>query len=120
MEGGEKVPPSTTAAITTAVNATASPLPLVDPSAGPDLTVAETENHAMVSDEEHGHEIDHDHDLDHEHDDEHDPDEHLEHRDHAALPAVSTEDLKLKIIKQVSPSFFCCSQTINRFVYGVL
>jgi len=101
MEGGEQVPPSATAAVTTAVNPTASPPPLVDPFVAPDLTVAETENHALVSDEEHGHELDHD--LDHEHDDEHDHDQHLEDRDHAAVPAVSVEDLKLKIIKQVTP-----------------
>ncbi|XP_014516849.1 la-related protein 6A [Vigna radiata var. radiata] len=105
MEGGEQVPPSATAAITTAVNVTASPPPLVDPSVGPDLTVAETENHAVLSDEEHGHELDLDHDLDHERDCEHDHDEHIGDRDHAAVPAVSSEDLKLKIIKQVEYYF---------------
>ncbi|ESW19889.1 hypothetical protein PHAVU_006G164000 [Phaseolus vulgaris] len=103
MEGGEQVPPSATAAVTTAVNPTASPHPLVDPFAVPDLTVAETENHALVSDEEHGHELEHD--LDHEHDDEHEHDQHLEDRDHAAVPVVSLEDLKPKIIKQVEYYF---------------
>ncbi|WVZ04303.1 hypothetical protein V8G54_025109, partial [Vigna mungo] len=92
MEDGEQVPLLATAAITTVVNVTASPPLLVDPSVGPDLTVVETE----TENKRYG-------------------------RDHAVVPAVSSEDLKLKIIKSKTKVPVVGTATLNlvEFAYVV-
>jgi hypothetical protein len=108
---GEQVLPSATATASTAGDPTASPPPLVAPIHLPDPVidlhdvVAESEIHALISDEEHV--LDHEHDLDHDFDHENENENEHEHRDegheqdHVAETVVSLDDLKLKIIKQV-------------------
>ncbi|KAG4960247.1 hypothetical protein JHK82_036932 [Glycine max] len=123
MEGGEEVLPSATATSAATGNPTASPPPLADLVGAPDLAAAsddvvtQPEIHALISDEEHDHEHEHDDDLEHEHE-QHEHDHHHEDRDdHAAVAAVSLEDLKLKIIKQATPLLpFHYSQFKNCFV----
>lgn len=123
MEGGEEVLPSATATSAATGNPTASPPPLADLVGAPDLAAAsddvvtQPEIHALISDEEHDHEHEHDDDLEHEHE-QHEHDHHHEDRDdHAAVAAVSLEDLKLKIIKQATPLLpFNYSQFNNCFV----
>ncbi|XP_045805290.1 la-related protein 6A [Trifolium pratense] len=108
---GEQVLPSATTTAPTAGDPTASPPPLINVSDPviDDLhdVVAESEIHALISDEEHDldHEPDLDHDFDHENEHEH-PDEGQE-QDHVAetVTVVSLDDLKLKIIKQVEYYF---------------
>ena len=122
MEGGEQVLPSATT-VAAAGYPNVSPPPLADPVGAPDLAAAsddvvtQPEIHALISDEEHDHEHEHDDDLEHEHD-QHEHDHHHEDRDdHAAVAAVSLEDLKLKIIKQATPLLpFNYSQFNNCFV----
>lgn len=131
MEGGEQVLPSATT-VAAAGYPNVSPPPLADPVGASDLAaaasddvVAEPEIHALISDEEHDHDHDHDHDHEHEHEHEHDlehdheheHDHHEDRDDHAAVAAVSLEDLKLKIIKQATPLLpFNYSQFNNCFV----
>lgn len=116
MESGEQ---GLLSATTTPAGAdpTASPPPLGDPVSGPDPAagpddVAEPEIHALISDEEHDHHHDHDHDHDEDHDHEHDHHDEDQDRDHVAETAVSLDDLKLKIIKQVKHLFFFLSTII--------
>ncbi|XP_040864225.1 la-related protein 6A isoform X1 [Glycine max] len=124
MEGGEEVLPSATATSAATGNPTASPPPLADLVGAPDLAAAsddvvtQPEIHALISDEEHDHEHEHDDDLEHEHD-QHEHDHHHEDRDdHAAVAAVSLEDLKLKIIKQAEYYFSDENLPTDKYLLG--
>ena len=124
MEGGEEVLPSATAASAATGNPTASPPPLADLVGAPDLAAAsddvvtQPEIHALISDEEHDHEHEHDDDLEHEHE-QHEHDHHHEDRDdHAAVAAVSLEDLKLKIIKQAEYYFSDENLPTDKYLLG--
>lgn len=95
-------------------NPNPSPPPHDDRGSDPADEAAEPEIHSPVSDEDqdHDHEQDQDHDPDHDHD-------HV----HAAETGVSTDDLKLRIIKQawlvLLEALYCFQEIALCFLCGI-
>ncbi|KAI4298261.1 hypothetical protein L6164_031839 [Bauhinia variegata] len=115
MDGEEGLASAAVSVASTGAGPTPSPPMHEDLGHDPVPNAGETVEHEILAplsdeDREHDHDIEHDHDLEHEHEHDHDleheHDHDLEHEhDHTAEPGVSSDDLKLKIIKQVEYYF---------------